>query len=898
MTLTAGSRIGPYEILEPLGKGGMGEVYRARDTRLDRDVAIKILPEAFARDVERLARFEREAKTLASLNHPNIAAIYGLEVAQAFRPAISALVMELVDGEELSGRIARGAIPIADALAIARQIAEALEAAHERGIIHRDLKPANIKVRDDGTVKVLDFGLAKALDSSSGSNPDLMNSPTITSPATQMGMILGTAAYMAPEQAKGRAIDRRADVWAFGVVLFEMLTGTRVFEGGDITEVLASVIKDTPSHETLPADTPLAIRRLLRRCLEKNPAKRLDSMAAARLEIDEATGAPEQEGRAAATEEGGPRWRRATPWAVSAAALIIAAAAGVAAWRTPAPAESVTRLSINLGFDASLYTLFGPSFAVTSDGRTIVATAEDREGVRRLYVRSLDRLDATMLPGTEGAVDPFLSPDNRWIGFFVGGTLRKIALTGGAAVDVADIELGRGGWWGDDGTIYFTPQAAPGGQVMRVASSGGAVTPVGAMLRGHATQRWPQLLPGGKALIYTGHTTVDEFEDASLVVHPLPDGPPRELLKGGYHWRYVPSGHIVYLHAGTLLAVPFDIDRLEVTGTAVPVVEDVLASPVSAGAQIAVSHSGTLAYARGEHDSLGSKIFWVDTAGKISPLREAADRWQGMAMSPDGTKIALDAPLGPVASEIWVYDIARDTQARLTINNVHDYSPVWTPDGARIVFASAKDGAPNLFWQAADGSTQVERLLQSPNVQIPGGWDPEGRRLLFSQGITTFDLYVMTLPEKTVAPFVVSPANEVHGAISPDGRWAAYASDESGMYEVYVRPFPSGNGRWLVSRAGGAWPVWSQKSGDLYYGTAGGQLMAVSYTAAGASFSTGTPRPLPVRFSVRGTGYGFALHPDGRRFATEPPQAHQSTATRNEVVLVFGFGHDLKARAH
>ncbi|HUF25166.1 MAG TPA: protein kinase [Vicinamibacterales bacterium] len=901
MSLTSGTRLGPYEVLAPIGAGGMGEVYRARDTRLDRDVAIKILPEAFARDAERLARFDREAKTLASLNHANIAAIYGIESAEAtgnIQPGrISALVMELVEGDDLSARLARGAIPLDEALPIARQIAEALEAAHERGIIHRDLKPANIKVRADGTVKVLDFGLAKAVDPSLGSDPDLMNSPTITSPATQLGMILGTAAYMAPEQAKGRAIDRRADVWAFGVVLLEMLTGKRVFEGGDISEVLASVLKDAAPLESLPPGTPAPLRRLLRRCLEKDRARRLDSMADARLELEEAAG----QGHAGEVAQDfgpapePPAWRRALPWAVAALAVAIAGAIGVSAlWRVPPPTP-LTRLQVDLGADASMFVPFGPAFAITPDSRTIVAAASGADGVGRLYVRPLDSLAARSIDGTEGAVDPFISPDGLWVGFFAGGKLRKVALAGGAAVDLAAIQMGRGAWWGEDGHIYFTLQATPGGQVLRVRDSGGTPAPVGPMLDGHVTQRWPQVLPGGKALIYTGHTTVDTFEQASLVLHPLDGGAPRALFDGGYHWRYVASGHIVYIHKGTLFAVPFDLDRLAVTGTGIPIVERVLSSPVSGGAQFAVSSAGMLAYAPGESLGTTPKIFWVEMTGVSSPLREIAGQWESLAFSPDGTKLALDVNDGAQPPEIWVYDLARDTQSRLTINNVPDLNPIWTRDGTRLVFASASEGPPNLFWQPADGTGQAERLLRSDKIQVPSSWHPDGRRLLYAEDN---DLFVLTLPEKTSASFLASPATEAHGAFSPDGRWVAYASDESGQFAVYVRPFGSTGGRWPISSGeDAAWPMWSPKTRELYYVTLGGQVIVVPYEVEGNVFRPGRARPVAnVKVVVRSTQYSFGLHPDGRRFAGTVPEHSVRAARYDKLILVTGFAEDLKVK--
>ena len=886
MTLPLGTRVGPYEILAPVGAGGMGEVYRARDARLDRDVAIKILPAAFASDVERLARFEREAKTLAALNHPNIAQIYGIEQ--------NSLVMELVDGETLAARLERGAIDLDEALPIARQIAGALEAAHERGIIHRDLKPANVMLTAAGDVKVLDFGLAKAFEGGS-SSADLMNSPTVTSPATQAGVILGTASYMSPEQAKGRPVDRRTDVWSFGVLLLEMLTGERAFPGASVTEVLAAVMRDAPPFDRLPASTPASIHRLLRRALEKDRAKRLDSMAAVRIEIDDALSGAGEASAVAAPR--GRALRRALPWAVAVLALATAGVTRYDTWRATPEAPAVTRLNISIGIDGFVAARFGSAFAISPNGRVIVVALDNSRGKRELYVRHLDRLEATPLPGTEGGREPFFSPDGEWIGFFADGRLKKVALTGGAAIDLASAQVSRGGTWGEDGYIYYTPTAGPGTLLLRIPATGGQPTQVGPLFAGHVTQRFAQVLPGAKAVLYTGHSSVDTFEDASLMVQTLDGRPPREVMKGGFGWQYVPSGHVLYVHSGTLFSVRFDLDTLQVTGQPVPVVEGLIVSPNTGGAQFAVSSAGTLVYARGAEVTAGERIEWLDLSGKVTPLTSAEENFQSLSLSPDGTKLAIQLMENRLEPEIWVHDLTRDTRVRLTVNQVPDLRPMWTPDSKRLIFGSALGGPPNLYWQVADGSAPAERLSTSAASQFPGSWHPDQKRFVFVEGDTSFGLRLLTLPEKSVVTIADGPGNEGHPRISPDGRWLAYTSDESGQFEVYVRPFPDGPARWPVSGVGGAWPLWSPTSNILYFATMGGELMEVPFRIVSGAFQPGRMKPMAnSTMFIRSAGFPWDIHPDGKRFIGAVMEQRAETA-REEIILVTGFLDSLKARA-
>ena len=546
----------------------MGEVYRAADTKLKRDVAVKVLPPALASDPDRLARFQREAEVLASLNHPHIAHIYGLEDADG----VKALVMELVDGVTLADRIAHGGLTRDEALPIARQIAEALEAAHAQGIIHRDLKPANVKVRPDGTVKVLDFGLAKAMDpavASSGGDTALSHSPTFTSPAmTHAGMILGTAAYMSPEQARGKAVDKRADIWAFGCVLFEMLTGRSAFAGEGASETIARVIEREPDWDALPARTPAPIRRLLRRCLQKDGKRRLDSAAAARFDIDEAM-APIGENDEGVTR---PRaaWRRALPWVLTgASAVALALVLFSGSLRGNVASTAPIRVHVGLGADATLATVDRGSAAILApNGQALVFVGQRRTGPASLFLRRLDQLDATPMPGTEGAHSPFFSPDGQWVAFFADAKLKKVAVSGGAPVTICDTPDGKGGWWAADGSIVFAPFFAglDRGGLLRVSSSGGMPTPVTSLADGEVAHAWPQVLPGSAALLYASHTSRMNWDDATLVVQRLPAGERKIVQRGGSDGRYLASGHIAYLHDAKIFAVPFDLERLEVTG--------------------------------------------------------------------------------------------------------------------------------------------------------------------------------------------------------------------------------------------------------------------------------------------------------------------------------------------
>jgi serine/threonine-protein kinase len=906
LALTPGTRVGVYEVTAQIGEGGMGQVYRARDTKLNRDVALKVLPHSFASDPERLVRFTREAQMLASLNHSNIGAIYGIEESGDVR----ALVMELVEGEDLSQRIARGAIPLDETVPIARQIADALEAAHERGIIHRDLKPANIKLRPDGTVKVLDFGLAKAMEPAPAMSVNAMTSPTLSMHATQAGIILGTVAYMSPEQAAGKPVDKRSDLWAFGVVLMEMLTGRPVFTGETVSHVLAAVLRAEPDWTTLPAGTPAPIRRLLRRCLDKDRKRRLDSAAAARLEIDEAL-APIGDASTVSVTMQEAAWRRALPWASTGALALALMLVLWAPWRRASPPAPL-RLSAELGADASLVLASsggapaGNAAVVSPDGSQLAFVAQPHGGAPRLYVRRLDQLTATPLAGTEGAAGPFFSPDGQWLGFFSGGKLKKIAVTGGAPVALADAPSARGGSWTEDGTIVFTPTSGNIG-LWRVPAVGGTAERLTTPAPGEATHRWPQVLPGGRAVLYTVSTAVGTYANAWLAAQPLPAGTSHVVQRGGFYGRYLPSGHLTWVHDGTLFAAPFDLAALAVTGPAVPVVPGVLSGTNSGGAQVEVSHTGTLVYLPGGENASAAPLDWLTRDGKTTPLMATPANWGGVQIAPDSRRLAFS--LADAANfDVWTYEAARDALTRLTFDPGSDRNPVWTPDGRRLVYSASRSGtAQNLYWQRVDGGGDATRLTTSPNVQYPGSWHPSGRVLAFSEIRPQTGTDLMVLPVEgdeasgwkpgTPTVFLSGPFTEQEPRFSPDGRWLAYESNESNAFEIYVRPFPGPGGRWPISTGGGTNAVWSRARRELLYLAPDGRIMLVPYTAAGDAFQAEKPRvwsETPVQLRPL-TGARFDLHPDGERVAMAPVSA--ATAGPTHVTLIFNFFDELRRMA-
>jgi serine/threonine-protein kinase len=896
LALTPGTRLGPYEVTAQIGEGGMGQVYRARDTKLGRDVAIKILPEAFAHDAERLARFTREAKTLASLNHPNIAAIYGLEE----RGGVTALVMELVEGDDLSPRIARGAIPIDEALPIAKQIADALEAAHEQGIIHRDLKPANIKVRSDGTVKVLDFGLAKAMEPAAGSSPSMSMSPTLSLQATQAGMILGTAGYLSPEQARGKTVDKRADIWAFGAVLYEMLTGTRAFEGEDIADTLGNVMKVEPNWQRVPASTPPRVVQVMRACLQKNPKQRMDSAQGVRLALEGAfeTAAPQTTG---ATVQAAPTSTSKLLWAVGAVAAALAVllvVASAALWRSTRPVErALVRLDVDLGPDVSLSSFAGSDEIISPDGTRLVYVSQGR-----LFTRRLDQPNAIELAGTQGAWAPFFSPDGQWVAFFTTGTLKKLSVEGGSAITLCNASLGRGGSWGEDGNIIAALGNGTG--LSRIPSAGGPPTPVTELQTGEITHRWPQILPGGKAVLFTASPMGAAFDGANIDVMSLADHRRTTLVRGGTFGRYVPSGHLVYANRGTVFAVPFDVDRLEVHGTPAPVLDQVGYNTAEGSAQLDSSQAGTLIYRSGGAGGGLLTVAWLDGAGKTQPLLAKPGNYARPSLSPDGQRLALEVTEGS-DTDIWLYDWQRGTMTRLTFTG-NGNGPLWSPDGRYIAFRVLGEGMSVI---RSDGSGKPQPLTQSKNTQVPYSFTPDGKRLAFQQqdSKTFWDVWTVPLESDSAGlrggkPEVVlqTPAGEQHPSFSPDGRWMAYASDESGTRQVYVRAFPDKGGKWQISNSGGVYPMWSRNGHELLFEALDNHIMAAAYTEKGDSFVADKPRVWSEKQigGTIGVGRSADLAPDGKRIVAfmSVETADAQKTRQNHVTFLENFSDELRRK--
>jgi serine/threonine-protein kinase len=906
MALTAGTRIGSYEILSAIGAGGMGEVYRARDTKLGRDIAVKALPDLFQSNPERVARFEREAQLLAALSHPNIAAIYGVQEAAGSQ----FLVLEYIDGESLAERIEkRRALPLDEALAIARQLVDALETAHEKGIIHRDLKPANIMVTADERVKVLDFGLAKALENPAAQDAhglQVSHSPTMTLGATAAGVILGTAAYMSPEQAKGRAADKRSDVWAFGCVFYEMLTGRRAFDGEDASDTLATVLKSEPDWNAFPPEVPPHLRTLIKRCLEKDRKARIPDISVVRfLMLDTPASAPAPPTAAVEATPSARRWIRAMPWALAAASLTLAVTAVVlwAPWRE-APTSVPLRLSTELG--GGLEVVRGQSaVALSPDGRTLAFVGARTPGEGQLYVRRLEQLQPTALSGTEGATDPFFSPDGQWIGFFDDGKLKKISVTGGATVTLCDVaQNGRGGSWTDDGSIVFGAV----GNLMRVSSAGGNPEPLTTLGDGELSHAWPQVLPGGKGVLYSVYSGEASFDNANIVVQRLAGGDRKILQRGGYHARYVPSGHLTYIHEGTLFAAPFDLDRLETSGQAAPIVEGVVSYPSGVGprngaAQFALSDTGALVYVPGESTSSNSPIHWLAPDEKTQLLRPAPANWSSIHFAPDGRRVAMHINDG-TQSDIWIYEWDRDILSRLTSDPATDENPVWTPDGRRIVFASRRWGnALNLYWQRSDGG-EAQRLTESTNNQWPASWHPDGKLLAFWENNpkTGSDLMLLSVEGDEATgwkagqprPFLNDASASTEPMFSPDGRWLAYFSNETTRVEVYVRPYPGPGGEIQISTGGANAPAWSRSRRELLFRGLDGTIMVAPYSIEGDVFRPEKPRPWTgTRVLGRSGQRVWDLHPDGQRAAGAV--ADESTVSRvDKVVLVLNFFDELR----
>jgi eukaryotic-like serine/threonine-protein kinase len=891
MPLPSGTKLGSYEVAAQIGAGGMGEVYQAHDTKLGRDVALKVLPEAFARDAGRMARFQREAKVLASLNHPNIASIYGLEDSGPTH----ALVMELVEGPTLADRIKSGPIPVDEAVLIAKQIAEGLEYAHERGIVHRDLKPANVKVSRDDAVKILDFGLAKAVEGEAVET-DMGTSPTLTRMATQAGFIIGTAAYMSPEQAKAKPVDRRADIWAFGCVFYEMLTGKMAFGGETVTDILASVVRSEPDWSQLPEGTPLRARVLLQRCLQKDPKQRLRDIGDARISLDEIiSGAPLEAptpGEVAAASGWRAAFSRHTilPWSI--VCLIVAALAGLAVWNLKpspsAPPKPVTRAVINLppgqqltGLDA------GSALALSPDG-TELAYVATQGGTQRIYLRAMDSLNSNPVPGTEGAIEPFFSPNGQWLGFFADGKLKKISVGGGAATDLADASSPHGASWGNQGTILFARNV---GAIQQVSDSGGASQPVTRPIieKGETAHFLPDILPGGQAVLFVAGPG-----SAQIVVQSLRSGERRDLVPGGASPRYAASGHLLYPEGDNLMAAAFDPKRLQLTGTAVAVLEGILQS-ANGAAQYSVSETGSLVYVPGGSESAARRLVWVSRNGTEQAIPAPPRDYAYLRISPDGRRLALT--IREQESQIWFYDFARDALTRLTFGGSMNEVPVWTQDGKRIAHLSNQGGQVNIFWEPADGSGGPERLTTSEDTNVPGSFSPDGKFLAYVDinPTTGYDIWVLRLSDRKAEPFLQTPSFEGAPSFSPDGRWLAYVSEESGRLEVYAKAYPGPGGKYQISTEGGTEPVWNPKGKELFY-RSGDKMMTVDVTTQ-PNFSAGKPRMLfqGPYLPTLGSFPFYDVSSDGQRFLMLK-SVEQEGAASTQINVVLNWFEELKQK--
>jgi eukaryotic-like serine/threonine-protein kinase len=902
MALPVGTHIGPYEILAAIGAGGMGEVYRARDAKLGRDVALKVLPEAFARDAERMARFQREAKVLASLNHPNIATIHGLEDSGATH----ALVMELVEGPTLADRIKAGPIPVGEALPIARQITEALEYAHERGIVHRDLKPSNVKVTSGDSVMVLDFGLAKAIEGDPASM-DISTSPTVTRMATLAGVLLGTAAYMSPEQAKAKPADRRADIWAFGCVLYEMLSGKMAFRGETVTDTLAAVIKEEPDWSQLPSNTPVRVRVLLQRCLQKDPKQRLQAIGDARIALEEAiSGAPDPIGAAASERLAGKR----ALWLVSAVAgLAILAAASLAFLffhKTPAPSAQVVRFEVPL---PDKVTASG-GLILSPDGRKFAFIARGADGQSRVWIRTLETIESHPLDGTEGASDAFWSADSRFIVFVSPGKMRKVESAGGPPLTLCDVTSYFGGAWNRDDQIVFG--TADG--ISQVPASGGSPAPL--VASGNAGA--PAFLADGRHFIYT--RVGPRFDDGGIYLGSVDskpqDQPSKKLLADLSSAVYAPSlsadlGYLLFVRgasaagsAGTLMAQPFDLRSLSLTGEAVPIAEQVSSSSFSVaptGVLVYLKGSAGAASAAGVRGLVQGQLTWFDRNGKSLEAVGEIGSYRTLALSPDGTRVAFDRAdaHNPSVRNIWLYEFTRGVTTRFTFDSGLDFDPVWSPDGSRIAFTSSRDGSFNLYQKLSNLAAEDEPLLKSNDAKASSSWSPDGRYLLYFNPVPPAHQWLLPLSAETDRKPVrvdSSEFNEAAGRISPDGRWIAYTSDESGKQEIYVRPLDvpaatgaspaSGTpvtGKWMVSKDGGTTALWRGDGKELFYLSAvGGNAMAVEVSTSGV-FQAGVPKSL---FKVPPGVLFWDVSPDGKRFLMAAPSETAASAQAPFTVVL------------
>jgi serine/threonine-protein kinase len=882
-----------YRLVEKIGEGGMGVVWKAVDTTLDREVAIKILPDVFTEDPDRLARFQREAKLLASLNHPGIAAVHGLHESGELR----FIAMELVQGEDLAKRLTRGPLPTAEALSLALEIARALESAHERGVIHRDLKPANVVLTEEDKVKVLDFGLAKAFEpkAASGTNPSL--SPTLTSAGTLAGVVLGTAAYMSPEQARGHPADTRSDVFSFAAVLFEMLSGRRAFQGDTITDTMAAVLKVEPNQDALPGDTPPRVRRMLARCLKKDRRDRMHAIGDARILLEEVLAGPLDAVDAEAAAATLPAWRRTLPWVLLAGMTGVAAIAFLSRGPVEVVPAEITRATIELPEEAPLAALWqgfaSRQLSISPDGRTIVYASGVWKGVEDeswLVRKSLDSDAVERLPGTEGAWNPLFSPDGRWLAVVYGRRLSKIPVDGGAPVELARAAVWGGASWGPDGTIVFARSSASG--ISQVPADGGEVVELTEpdLEKDEVSHRLPFVLPGGKGVLFTIKSSdILDFDDAKIAVVSPESGEIRELIDGGTNPRYLPTGHVVYHHDGGLLAVPFDLDRLEVSGPPILLVDGVAYDPSTGSALYDVSETGTLVYVAGGALRAESPLLWVDRQGRQEPVTEQSRQYMDAQLSPDGKRMVVLLPAAN--NKLWMLDLERDILSRLTYGPGNDFLPRWSPDGQWIYFNSVR-GGPGIYRVSADGGGEGEQVVDPP--AFIESVSPDGRTLAFTRpdDVTEDDLWTVSTDDPSSAePFLNTEFDEFAPVFSPDGGWLAYLSTESGEREIYLREYPGAGKKVQVTSGGVREYHWGPNGKEIFYLSNDGAWTTIP-VELGVTPRIGKPRVLleNLREAPRD------VSPDGQRFLMV---SDEETAGRSEdgIRIVLNWFEGVRQRA-
>jgi len=873
MPLSPGVRLGPYEILDAIGAGGMGEVYRARDTRLERTVAIKILPAHLSSDPVRKQRFEREAKTISSLNHPHICVLYDI----GSQDGVDYLVMECAEGETLAKRLEKGPLPLEQVLKYGAQISDGLDKAHRSGVVHRDLKPANIILTPTGA-KLLDFGLAKP-------TAPLANLATLTaaaapsSPVSEQGTIVGTFPYMSPEQVEGKELDGRSDIFSLGAVLYEMLTGQRAFEGKSQLSVASAILEQEPAPISgVKPLTPRALDHAVNNCLSKLSDERWQSASdlASELKWIAESGSQVTSPPTAPAKGIGARWRGALLSGV--VSLLLATLTGFAIWnlKPSPPPPPVGRFTVTLSPGQQLAGLEnGPAVALSSDGIHLAYVA--RQGVaQQLYLRAMDSLEAKPIPGTEGATEPFFSPDGQWLGFFANGKLKKVLVSGGAALTLGDVSQPRGASLSSQGTIAYSPSLAS--TLQQLPDAGGTPQALTHVAKGENSHRWPEFLPGGKALLFSAAMTSSTWVNPQIAVHSLATGERRNLVQLGTQPRYALSGHLVYAHAGTLMAAPFDPQRLELTGAAVPVVEGVLQSAITGAAQYSLSAMGSLVYVPGSIQANQSRLVWVTRNGAERPIAAPARAYRIPRLSPDGRRVVV--AIDDEGAQTWLFDLFRETLTRLTFGGTVNQAPVWAPDGKRVAFQSNKEGPLELFSQFADGSGGLERLTTGESTPAANSWSSDGQLLAFvdPNPTTGWDIWVLRLSDHKAQPFLQTAFNESAPRFSPDGHWLAYVSDESGHWEIYVQPYPGPGGKWQISADGGTEPVWNPNGRELFY-RSGRKMMAVEI-ATRPGFAAGKPRvlfqgdylPTPLQFP------NYDVSPDGQLFLMFKPSEQEAAA--------------------